>query len=170
MGGLSHFSEGVADCREQLLRNKGRGPRCGRRRAGVWFAHCCTAVNGAAAAQQEGEGRGALSWLGLDWGEAGGLGAREVALWVALQREFRRRSVLPAEAVRRLTLLGLEWAPQARHLGSMVEELGFVYTGEYPTGAQPRSCDVWRCPARSGRLCLVYCLNINIKHEVEYRI
>lgn len=68
---------------------------------------------------QEGEGRGALSWLGADWGEAGGLGAREVALWVALQREFRRRGVLPAEAVRRLSLLGLEWSPQARRLSTV---------------------------------------------------
>jgi len=57
-----------------------------------------------------------LSWVGLGWGEAGGAAAREVALWVALQREFHRRGVLPSAAVRRLSLLGLQWEPQARAL------------------------------------------------------
>jgi len=36
-----------------------------------------------------GENRQTFSWVGIDWGERGGITARELALWMALQREFR---------------------------------------------------------------------------------
>jgi hypothetical protein len=52
-----------------------------------------------------------VSWVGADWGARGGGTARELALWVALQREFRRRGVLPAEAEARLGAMGAEWEP-----------------------------------------------------------
>lgn len=57
---------------------------------------------------------GEFSWLGADWGARGGPGARELALWMQLQREFRRRSLLSAEGIQRLTALGFEWEAQVR--------------------------------------------------------
>ena len=48
----------------------------------------------------------------MDWGARGGPAARELALWVQLQREFRRRHLLPAEAIRRLDAVGFDWDPQ----------------------------------------------------------
>ena len=38
--------------------------------------------------------------------------ARELALWVRLQGEFRRRSLLPAEAIKRFEAIGVEWESQ----------------------------------------------------------
>ena len=54
----------------------------------------------------------AEDWTDLGWGVFGGPAAREVALWVALQREFRRRNLLSAPAVRRLSAIGFRWAPE----------------------------------------------------------
>jgi hypothetical protein len=51
-------------------------------------------------------------WVGMEWGSFGGPAAREVCLWVQLQREFRRRSLLPAVAVRRLDAIGFQWETQ----------------------------------------------------------
>ena len=50
-----------------------------------------------------------FNWLGIDWGRRGGLQARELALWVQLQREFQRRSLLSSDAVRRLDAIGFTW-------------------------------------------------------------
>jgi hypothetical protein len=58
-----------------------------------------------------GENRQRFSWAGADWGERGGATARELALWLALQREFRRRALLPAEAVQRFEAIHVEWEP-----------------------------------------------------------
>ena len=55
---------------------------------------------------------GEFSWVGADWGERGGPAARELGLWVWLQREFWRRSLLPLEGIRRLEALGFEWEPK----------------------------------------------------------
>ena len=55
---------------------------------------------------------GDFSWVGADWGACGGPAARELALWVQLQREFRRRCLLPAEGVYRLDVLGFQWEPK----------------------------------------------------------
>ena len=60
---------------------------------------------------------GEFSWVGADWGARGGPAARELSLWVQLQREFRRRYLLPIEGVSRLEVLGFEWEPQVRHMG-----------------------------------------------------
>lgn len=57
------------------------------------------------------EPRSLHDWVGMDWGTFGGPAAREVALWVQLQREFRRRNLLSAPAVRRLNAIGFEWEP-----------------------------------------------------------
>ncbi|CAL8466147.1 g5683 [Coccomyxa elongata] len=51
-------------------------------------------------------------WVGMEWGAFGGPAAREVALWVQLQREFRRRNLLSAPAVTRLNAIGFEWEPK----------------------------------------------------------
>ncbi len=53
-----------------------------------------------------------FTWVGLDWGERGGRAARELALWVQLQREFRRRTLLTSEAVRRLEAINFRWEPE----------------------------------------------------------
>lgn len=62
---------------------------------------------------------GALDWVGLEWGPQGGLRAREVVLWAQLQREFRRRCLLPELAMKRLEAVGFCWDPQARHLDTI---------------------------------------------------
>ena len=54
----------------------------------------------------------AQDWACMEWGAAGGPAAREAALWVQLQREFRKRSLLPTQAIRRLDALGFPWEPQ----------------------------------------------------------
>ena len=56
-----------------------------------------------------GENGQTFSWVGIDWGARGGITARELALWMALQREFRRRQLLPAEAELRFEALHVEW-------------------------------------------------------------
>ena len=43
--------------------------------------------------------------------------ARQLALWLQLQREFHRRGLLGGEAVRRLEAVGMPWEPQ---VGSLV--------------------------------------------------
>ena len=53
-----------------------------------------------------------FSWLGFDWGRKGGLQARELALWVQLQREFRRRNLLGTDAIKRLEAIGFRWEPE----------------------------------------------------------
>lgn len=93
---------------------------------------------------QEEEGIGPLGWLGMDWGAVGGLAAREVALWVQLQREFRRRGVLPSEAARRLSLLSLEWQPEVRPRQSPPKPSCALCC---PWGPRCAGC----CSARSGR-------------------
>ncbi len=58
--------------------------------------------------------RSLQDWVGMDWGAFGGPAAREVALWVQLQREFRRRNLLSAPAVTRLNAIGFQWEPKVR--------------------------------------------------------
>ena len=53
-----------------------------------------------------------FSWLGFDWGRKGGLQARELALWVQLQREFRRRNLLGTDAIKRLEAINFIWEPE----------------------------------------------------------
>jgi hypothetical protein len=50
-----------------------------------------------------------FSWLGSDWGARGGITARELALWTTLQREYRARGLLPAEALSRFDAIGMLW-------------------------------------------------------------
>ena len=59
--------------------------------------------------------KGEFSWLGFDWGRRGGLQARELALWVQLQREFRRRNLLGTDAIKRLEAIGFNWEPEVSH-------------------------------------------------------
>ncbi|DBA84918.1 TPA: hypothetical protein ACH3X1_005930 [Trebouxia sp. C0004] len=56
--------------------------------------------------------KGEFNWLGFDWGRRGGLQARELALWVQLQREFRRRNLLGTDAIKRLEAIGFNWVPE----------------------------------------------------------
>ncbi len=59
--------------------------------------------------------KGDFNWLGFDWGRRGGLQARELALWVQLQREFRRRNLLGTDAIKRLEAIGFNWEPEVSH-------------------------------------------------------
>ena len=68
-----------------------------------------------------------FSWLGFDWGRNGGLQARELALWVQLQREFRRRNLLGTDAVKRLETIGFNWEPEVKSL------FCFWFTGDMST-------------------------------------
>ncbi|CAK0786054.1 hypothetical protein CVIRNUC_009267 [Coccomyxa viridis] len=54
----------------------------------------------------------AQDWGCMEWGAVGGPAAREAALWVQLQREFRNRNLLPVQAIRRLDALDFPWEPQ----------------------------------------------------------
>ena len=56
-----------------------------------------------------------FDWLGFDWGRRGGLQARELALWVQLQREFRRRNLLDTDAIKRLETIGFKWEPEVSY-------------------------------------------------------
>ena len=55
------------------------------------------------------ENRQPFSWLGADWGARGGITARELALWITLQREYRARGLLPADALTRFDAIGVQW-------------------------------------------------------------
>jgi len=59
-----------------------------------------------------GENGQTFSWVATDWGARGGKTARELALWMSLQREFRRRQILPMEAIQRFEALQVEWEPR----------------------------------------------------------
>ncbi|KAK9794360.1 hypothetical protein WJX73_004870 [Symbiochloris irregularis] len=61
---------------------------------------------------KEGKVGSALDWVGLEWGAQGGLRAREVVLWSQLQREFKKRCLLPDAAIKRLDAIGFCWDPQ----------------------------------------------------------
>lgn len=51
-------------------------------------------------------------WVCMEWGTVGGPAAREAALWVQLQREFCKRNLLPAQAIKRLDALNFQWEPK----------------------------------------------------------
>jgi hypothetical protein len=65
-----------------------------------------------------GESGETFSWDLINWGKKGGITARELALWISLQREFYRRQLLPAEAVQRFEAVYSGW----RDAGNSVEE------------------------------------------------
>ena len=65
-----------------------------------------------------GESGDTFSWDLINWGKKGGITARELALWISLQREFFRRQLLPAEAVQRFEAVYSGW----RDTGASVEE------------------------------------------------
>lgn len=56
-----------------------------------------------------GESGETFSWDLINWGKKGGITARELALWISLQREFYRRQLLPAEAVQRFEAVHGGW-------------------------------------------------------------
>ena len=65
-----------------------------------------------------GESGDTFSWDLINWGKKGGITARELALWISLQREFFRRQLLPAEAVQRFEAVYSGW----RDAGASEEE------------------------------------------------
>eukprot|EP00890_Picochlorum_soloecismus_P006646 jgi/Picsp_1/806/NSC_04295-R1_protein len=56
-----------------------------------------------------GEAGEEFSWDLIRWGERGGITARELALWICLQREFNRRQLLPVEAIQRFEAVYSGW-------------------------------------------------------------
>jgi hypothetical protein len=71
-----------------------------------------------------GENGQVFSWVGVDWGTRGGVTARELALWMALQREFKRRQLLPAEAEHRFEALNVQWEAGEEEEAAAVEWMG----------------------------------------------
>jgi len=69
-----------------------------------------------------GESGDTFSWDLINWGKKGGITARELALWISLQREFFRRQLLPAEAVQRFEAVYSGW----RDAGASEEEERWV--------------------------------------------
>lgn len=65
-----------------------------------------------------GESGETFSWDLINWGKKGGITARELALWISLQREFYQRQLLPAEAVQRFEAVHGGWMDA----GTSVEE------------------------------------------------
>ena len=61
-----------------------------------------------------GENQQVFSWLGVDWGMRGGITARELALWVTLQKAYRLRGLLPTEALSRFEAIGVHWESMVR--------------------------------------------------------
>jgi hypothetical protein len=57
-----------------------------------------------------GESGETFSWDLIHWGKKGGITARELALWISLQREFYKRQLLPAEAVHRFEAVYSGWS------------------------------------------------------------
>eukprot|EP00803_Ostreobium_quekettii_P004387 evm.model.scf_42.14 EVM.evm.TU.scf_42.14 scf_42:93671-99960(-) len=53
-----------------------------------------------------------LSWSGLDWYARGGWKFGQLAVWADLQRELRKRNLLPKEAVQRLSAIKFCWEPE----------------------------------------------------------
>ena len=62
------------------------------------------------------EPEAADDWMCMEWGTVGGPAAREAVLWVQLQREFKRRNLLPLVAVKRLDALDFQWEPKVPSL------------------------------------------------------
>ena len=63
-----------------------------------------------------GESGEPFTWDLIHWGERGGITARELALWISLQREFMRRQLLPAEAVSRFEAVSPGWTGSERNV------------------------------------------------------
>lgn len=61
-----------------------------------------------------GESGESFCWDLINWGRKGGITARELALWISLQREFLRRQLLPAEAVQRFEAIAPGWISKER--------------------------------------------------------
>ena len=53
-----------------------------------------------------------IDWVAFEWGQQGGRQARQLAMWVQLQREFYRRNVLGPKAIRRLDAIGFKWTAE----------------------------------------------------------
>lgn len=81
-----------------------------------------------------GENGQPFSWVGFDWGARGGSTARELALWIALQREFRRRQLLDQDVLQRFEALQVDWNPRDDFGPAALEWMGWlgklVYTVE----------------------------------------
>lgn len=89
-----------------------------------------------------GENGQVFSWVGVDWGARGGVTARELALWMALQREFRRRQLLPAEAEHRFEALHVQWEAGEEEEAAAVEWMGWL--GRLLYVVERRSLDTLR--------------------------
>ncbi len=85
-----------------------------------------------------------FNWLGFDWGRRGGLQARELALWVQLQREFRRRNLLGTDAIKRLEAIGFNWEPEVG--GSVSLFLLTCFSSLHTFWSHSLFCVLWTLP------------------------
>ncbi len=93
-----------------------------------------------------GENGQVFSWVGVDWGTRGGVTARELALWMALQREFKRRQLLPAEAEHRFEALHVQWEAGEEEETAAVEWMGWL--GRLLYVVERRCLDTLRPPTK----------------------
>jgi hypothetical protein len=93
-----------------------------------------------------GENGQVFSWVGVDWGARGGVTARELALWMALQREFKRRQLLPAEAEHRFEALHVQWESGEDEEAAAVEWMGWL--GRLLYVVERRCLDTLRPPTK----------------------
>ncbi|KAG7667115.1 hypothetical protein NADE_003088 [Nannochloris sp. 'desiccata'] len=93
-----------------------------------------------------GENGQVFSWVGVDWGARGGVTARELALWMALQREFKRRQLLPAEAEHRFEALHVQWEAGEEEEAAAVEWMGWL--GQLLYVVERRCLDTLRPPTK----------------------
>mmetsp|Transcript_20593 Transcript_20593/g.57143 ORF Transcript_20593/g.57143 Transcript_20593/m.57143 type:complete len:755 (+) Transcript_20593:162-2426(+) len=78
-----------------------------------------------------------FTWDIETWGPRGGPKARRLAIWVQLQREFKRRALLPTDAVRRLNALSLEWEQPGEEGKAWANRFGqLIYLQEEAMQAQ----------------------------------
>lgn len=94
-----------------------------------------------------GESGETFSWDLIHWGKKGGITARELALWISLQREFYRRQLLPAEAVQRFEAVYSGWRDVSE---SEEEERWLSWLGRLVYVIEKRRLDMRRPPDGRG--------------------
>ncbi|KAI8110515.1 hypothetical protein M9435_002189 [Picochlorum sp. BPE23] len=94
-----------------------------------------------------GESGETFSWDLIHWGKKGGITARELALWISLQREFYRRQLLPAEAVQRFEAVYSGWRDASE---SEEEEKWLSWLGRLVYVIEKRRLDMRRPPDGRG--------------------
>ena len=105
------------------------------------------------------EPEAADDWVCMEWGEVGGPAAREAALWVQLQREFKRRNLLPLVAVRRLDALDFQWEPKVPLLWTCLPSKASHLLAKMTELSRPSE---WQRVSCAGNLFLCYIYSVAV--------